>query len=66
MSVEDGGPRFNPLEDAPTPNLTDDAESRPIGGLGIFLIRENASSLNYEYTNNNNIFTINLDFNEAL
>lgn len=39
FSVKDWGTPFNPFEEAPSPDLTLDTESRPIGGLGIFLIR---------------------------
>ena len=39
FSVKDWGRPFNPFEEAKSPDLTLDAESRPIGGLGIFLIR---------------------------
>ena len=39
FSVTDWGEPFNPFAEAPEPDLTLDTESRPIGGLGIFLIR---------------------------
>ena len=39
FSVKDWGTPFNPFEEAASPDLTLDTESRPIGGLGIFLIR---------------------------
>ena len=39
FSVKDWGTPFNPFEEAESPDLTLDTESRPIGGLGIFLIR---------------------------
>ena len=39
FSVADWGEPFNPFAEAPVPDLTLDTESRPIGGLGIFLIR---------------------------
>ena len=39
FSVKDWGTPFNPFEEVESPDLTLDTESRPIGGLGIFLIR---------------------------
>ncbi len=39
FSVKDWGAPFNPFAEAPAPDLSLDAESRPIGGLGIYLIR---------------------------
>lgn len=39
LSVTDWGAPFDPFADAPEPDLTLDAESRPIGGLGVHLIR---------------------------
>ena len=39
FSVNDWGEPFNPFAEAPVPDLSLDTESRPIGGLGIYLIR---------------------------
>ena len=39
FSVKDAGEPFNPFAEAATPDLSLDTESRPIGGLGIYLIR---------------------------
>jgi serine/threonine-protein kinase RsbW len=48
LSVEfaDRGVEFNPLS-APPPDLTLDLENRPIGGLGIFLVKTLAPSVAY-------------------
>lgn len=43
LSVTDWGISFNPFAEAPVPDLTLDAESRPIGGLGVHLIRSMVS-----------------------
>jgi anti-sigma regulatory factor (Ser/Thr protein kinase) len=42
----DSGREFDPLSKAP-PDLTADLEDRPIGGLGIHLIRQIAASVEY-------------------
>lgn len=39
FSVKDWGDPFNPFAEVPVPDLSLDTESRPIGGLGIYLIR---------------------------
>ena len=52
----DNGTPFNPLENA-DPNIELSAEDRPIGGLGIFMVKNIMSSVEYEYKNNQNILT---------
>ena len=47
MDVIDDGNPFNPL-DAPRPDLTLPPERRPIGGLGLHLLRELADDMRYE------------------
>ena len=44
--VEDDGVPFNPLE-APEPDLNSPIETRPIGGLGIHLVRNITDGLEY-------------------
>jgi serine/threonine-protein kinase RsbW len=46
VEVADQGAEFNPLTAAP-PNLTLNLENRPIGGLGIFLVKTLARSITY-------------------
>jgi len=46
IEVADRGREFDPLA-AATPDLTLDLTGRPVGGLGIFLIRSFADSLSY-------------------
>jgi serine/threonine-protein kinase RsbW len=45
-TVEDDGVPFNPLE-APEPDLDSPIETRPIGGLGIHLVRNITHGLEY-------------------
>ena len=44
VEVADQGMEFNPLM-APPPDLTLNLESRPVGGLGIFLVKTLAPSI---------------------
>jgi len=46
VEVADQGVEFNPLQAAP-PDLTLSLEARPIGGLGIHLVKTLAKSLTY-------------------
>lgn len=55
--ITDSGISFNPTE-ASTADTTLSVEERPIGGLGIFLIRELMDSINYERTEGKNVLTI--------
>lgn len=54
---EDDGIPFNPLE-AKEPDITLSAEERPIGGLGIFLVRKTMDYVRYERRDDKNILTI--------
>jgi len=45
--VSDSGVDFNPL-DAPSPDLTKSLVDRPVGGLGIHLVRQLIPSIRYE------------------
>ena len=50
----DSGVPYNPLakED---PDITLPAEERPIGGLGIFMVKKNADEISYEYKDGKNV-----------
>ena len=40
-------------------------EDRPIGGLGILLVRNIMNSINYERTDGKNILTLSKDYNKS-
>ena len=46
--VEDPGPPFDPLRDAPPPMLSGSVAERPIGGLGLHIARTLAQRIDYE------------------
>lgn len=48
MTVTDDGLPFNPTVDAPAPPIEGDIEDRPIGGLGLHLIRRLMDGVSYE------------------
>lgn len=57
ITLTDQGVPFNPLEqEAPDTDLP--PEERPIGGLGIFLVREMMDNVTYRYEAGHNILTV--------
>jgi serine/threonine-protein kinase RsbW len=57
VTVTDDGHPFDPLS-VPPPNLSLDIQDRPIGGLGIFLLRELADQIAYERRDSKNCLTL--------
>ena len=53
----DNGIPYDPLKRV-DPDTSLDAESRPIGGLGIFMVKKSMDDVKYEYINGHNILTI--------
>jgi anti-sigma regulatory factor (Ser/Thr protein kinase) len=51
--VEDDGQPFNPLK-YPDPDVSKPLENRPLGGLGIYLIRNVMDALDYTYQGGKN------------
>ena len=57
IEVQDDGKPFNPLE-ADTPDVEESLADRPIGGLGIHLVRSMMDELSYRRELDSNIFTL--------
>lgn len=57
ITFEDEGPEFDPL-DREDPDVTIRKEDRPIGGLGIFLVKKNVDGISYRRDGGRNILTI--------
>ena len=55
--ITDAGVSFNPTEVAAA-DTTLSAEERPVGGLGILLVRELMDSINYERIDGKNVLTL--------
>ena len=53
----DEGVEYNPLA-KPDPDITLPPEERPIGGLGIYMVKNLADEIYYKRENNNNILTL--------
>ena len=57
VQVEDEGRPFNPLE-APPVDLDAPIEGRPIGGLGIHLIRSLMDAIEYRHEDGRNVLVM--------
>lgn len=54
LHIADSGEPFDPIASASEVDTAMSAEERPVGGLGLFLIRKIADSAHYQYTDNKN------------
>ncbi len=59
--ISDAGTAFDPTQKARA-DTTLSAEERPVGGLGILLVRELMDSINYERLNGRNVLTLIKDY----
>ena len=62
--VEDDGPAFNPLEITP-PDTTLPLEERPVGGLGIHLVRTLMDEVAYRRQNGTNVLVLKKEIREC-
>ena len=58
MVFSDGGVAFDPTQDAATPDITASLDDRGIGGLGIFMVKKMAKSVNYSRRDGRNVLTV--------
>ncbi|KAF0225882.1 MAG: sigma-B regulation protein RsbU [Rhodospirillaceae bacterium] len=56
--IIDDGREYNPFTDTPEPDLDLDVDDRPIGGLGVFLVREFMDRTDYRREGGRNIVTL--------
>lgn len=64
LEVEDDAGPFNPLE-VPTPDVSLPAEEKPIGGLGLFLLRAIMDHLEYSRRGEKNILRMTKIFQQT-
>ncbi|SDB05426.1 ATP-binding protein [Eubacterium oxidoreducens] len=57
LTFKDSGKPYNPLENK-EPDVTLSAEERPIGGLGIFMVKKMMDAVQYEYKECKNILQV--------
>ncbi len=58
LTLRDSGRPFDPWSDATLPDLDQPLEERPIGGLGLHMIRQLAAACNYQRLDHQNIITV--------
>ena len=63
--IRDNGLPFDPFTEAPEADTTLRVEDRPIGGLGVLLVRESMDDFSYERRDGVNIVTLRLKLNQA-
>lgn len=57
IRFSDQGQPYDPTK-KPDPNLTLSLNERPIGGLGVYMVKESMDDMTYEYKNGSNVLTI--------
>lgn len=66
LTIEDDGKKFNPLVDAPEPNLgKENIEEMIPGGLGIHIVKKQTDSIDYQRKENKNIIKIKINKNKS-
>ena len=58
IEISDDGRPFDPLNDAPKPDVSASIEDRPIGGLGVHLVRTMMDELRYKRVSGRNHTTL--------
>ncbi len=58
IELSDDGRAFNPLDDAPEPDLDAALEDRPIGGLGVHMVRTFMDEMSYRRDEGKNHLTL--------
>lgn len=58
IEITDGGRSFNPLTESPKPDLDAALEDRPIGGLGLHLVRTMMDTMDYRRSDGKNYLTL--------
>ncbi len=58
INISDAGKPFNPLTEGPEPDITQELDERPIGGLGVYLVRTLMDELHYRREGDRNHLTL--------
>ena len=58
IMISDAGKPFNPLTEGPEPDITQELDDRPIGGLGVYLVRTLMDELHYRREGDRNHLTL--------
>ena len=63
--IRDNGRPFDPFTEAPEADTSLRVEDRPIGGLGVLLVRESMDDFSYERLDGFNVVTLRLKLDRA-
>ena len=63
--IRDNGRPFDPFTEAPDADTTLRVEDRPVGGLGVLLVRESMDDFSYERRDGFNVVTLRLKLDRA-
>ena len=58
IEITDDGRPFDPLQDAPNPSVNAPVDDRPIGGLGVYLVRTMMDEMEYKREEGKNRLTL--------
>ena len=58
IEIADSGKPFDPLTDAPVPDVDAPMEERPVGGLGVYLVRNMMDDMQYRRERGRNYLTL--------
>ena len=58
IEISDDGRPFDPLSEAPVPDVTAALDDRPVGGLGVHLVRTMMDDMRYQRVSGRNHITI--------
>ena len=58
IEIVDAGKPFDPLHDAPEPDLDSPIEDRPVGGLGVYMVRTMMDQTHYRREEGKNHLTL--------
>lgn len=58
IKISDAGKPFNPLTEGPEPDVTQGLDERPIGGLGVYLVRTLMDEMYYQREGDRNHLTL--------
>ncbi len=58
IEIADDGSPFDPLTEAPPPDLTSDLADRPVGGLGLHFVRTIMDDIHYRWDQGRNHLTM--------
>jgi anti-sigma regulatory factor (Ser/Thr protein kinase) len=68
LILRDNAPQFDPkfYEMEPPKHIQAPVALKPIGGLGLFLVKDSVDSVSYKYHDGHNVYTLEMELNSEL